>query len=254
MLPGVAAGHDGNTNPTPPDVRNDKVVPLAQGVLNDDDRTLLKKVRLAGLWELPMAKEAPQHNPGQRTREVAKHLVADHEPLDVQTRKLAAKLGVPIPDEPAPEQKEWMAELRAASGPEFDRIFAKRLRAAHGQVYIVAAKVRAGTKNNDMRAFAQTAVNLVGKHMALLESTGLVDGDSLVAGASSPTPTPEATTPEATGSASTASPKPRAVSSRDDGGMNIGVGLVVAILLVVVGVAATLGIVRLLQTPGKSSR
>jgi hypothetical protein len=43
----------------------------------------------------------------------------------------------------------------------------------------VVAAVRAGTRNDMVRSFAETAVTVVMKHMALLESTGLVDFGAL---------------------------------------------------------------------------
>ncbi|WP_225262705.1 DUF4142 domain-containing protein [Nonomuraea cavernae] len=163
---------------------------LPSGPLGPADHDLLVKVRQAGLWEIPVGRWTAERAESQRVKEVGEHLVEDHTKLDAVTRQYAARLGVALPDEPSPEQQSWMAQLAAESGPAFDRDFANLLRAAHGKVFSVVAGVRAGTRNSEIRKFSQHAVNVVMKHMTLLESTGLVDYDQLPE-----PPTPSATPP-----------------------------------------------------------
>ncbi|MEV0591289.1 DUF4142 domain-containing protein [Nonomuraea cavernae] len=163
---------------------------LPSGPLGPADRDLLVKVRQAGLWEIPTGRWTAERAESQRVKDVGAHLVEDHTKLDAVTRQYAARLGVALPDEPSPEQQSWMAQLAAESGPAFDRDFANLLRAAHGKVFSVVAGVRAGTRNSEIRKFSQHAVNVVMKHMTLLESTGLVDYDQLPE-----PPTPSATPP-----------------------------------------------------------
>lgn len=59
-------------------------------------------------------------------------------------------------------------------GADYDKTFVLRLRAAHGQVFTVIAKVRAQTENSEIRAYAERCMKFVNTHMSLLESTGLV--------------------------------------------------------------------------------
>jgi predicted outer membrane protein len=146
-------------------------------------------VRQAGLWEIPTGQQAQELASSQRVKEVGLMLAADHTKLDEQVRAVAAKLRVRLPSTPTTDQQGWMAELSQLSGEEYDRVFADRLRAAHGKVFSVVALVRAGTKNDEIRAFAQVAIDAVMKHMTLLESTGKVDYAAL------PTPPPPSTVP-----------------------------------------------------------
>ncbi|WP_245966957.1 DUF4142 domain-containing protein [Sphaerisporangium album] len=159
------------------------------GPLGPADRDFLVKVRQAGLWEIPTGQQAQERAGSERVKEVGRHLIADHTKLDEQVRALAAKLNVPLPSTPNADQQGWMAELSARTGEEYDRAFADRLRFAHGKVFAVVAAVRAGTKNDEIRAFAQVAVDVVMKHMTLLESTGKVDFAAL------PTPPPPSPNP-----------------------------------------------------------
>ncbi|MER5648527.1 DUF4142 domain-containing protein [Streptosporangium sp. NPDC002524] len=155
-------------------------VQTPQGPLGAADRDLLVKVRLAGLWEIPSGQQAQQKAASKRVKEVGMHLMTDHLKLDKEVRALAAQLNVPLPDQPNADQQGWMAQLAAVQpGAEYDLLFAQLLRAAHGKVFGVVAGVRSGTRNDLVRTFAQRAVEVVMKHMTLLESTGLVDYSDL---------------------------------------------------------------------------
>jgi len=144
------------------------------GPLTPSDRDLLVRVRLAGLWEKPVGEQARTHARSPRVKEVGRLLAVDHHRLDAEVLKLGRRLQVPLPGQPNSDQRGWMAELSALRGGDFDVAFANRLRVAHGRVFGVVSEVRATTRNMAIRAFAQTAVEVVMRHMSLLESTGLV--------------------------------------------------------------------------------
>jgi len=128
---------------------------------------------------MPSGQMAQDHSDSPRVKEVGAILAHDHVALDVQVRSISAQLGVPIPDQPNPDQQGWLAEERSKHGADFDLAFANLLRNAHGKVFAAVALVRAGTLNDLIRPFAETANNVVMKHMSLLESIGLVDYGAL---------------------------------------------------------------------------
>ncbi|MEQ0557508.1 DUF4142 domain-containing protein [Amycolatopsis sp. NEAU-NG30] len=164
---------------------------LAQtNAVSDTDAVLLTKVRQAGLWEMPSGMMAMEKG-SPIVQKVGFAIMMDHGRLDVATRALSQKLNSPVPDQPSAEQLGWLAEEMAAPpGPAFDRVFANRLRAAHGQVFAVLAQLRAGTRNDDVRAFATVGNQAVMRHMTMLESTGMVDYTALPAPAVSTTAAP----------------------------------------------------------------
>ncbi|MBB5956894.1 putative outer membrane protein [Saccharothrix tamanrassetensis] len=143
------------------------------------DRELLVKVRLAGLWEMPMGEEAKTRAASQRVKDVGAQLASDHMFLDERVVRLAGQMGVALPDDANADQQSWMAEMRSRTGPAFDDSFANRLRAAHGSIFPVVGTVRANTRNEAIRQFAQVCNQIVLKHMTLLESTNLVDDKGL---------------------------------------------------------------------------
>ncbi|GAB3142669.1 DUF4142 domain-containing protein [Amycolatopsis sp. NPDC004378] len=147
--------------------------------VSPEDAVLLTKVRQAGLWEMPSGMMAMEKG-SPKVQAVGFAIMMDHGRLDVATRALSQKLNSPVPDQPSDEQRGWLLEeMNAAPGPAFDRVFANRLRAAHGQVFAILAQLRAGTRNDDVRAFATVGNQAVMRHMTMLESTGVVDFDAL---------------------------------------------------------------------------
>jgi len=145
------------------------------------DRDLLVRVRLAGLWEHPAGLAAQNRGASSKVREIGAKIAAEHQELDQIVLGVAAELGVELPDGPTAEQQLWLDEMAMASGEEFDRVFVERLRAAHGTVFSLIAEVRAGTRNDAVRALATTANAYVQRHLGYLDSTGLVNYTTLPA-------------------------------------------------------------------------
>lgn len=195
------------------------------GPLNAADRDLLVKVRLAGLWEMPAGRQAEERAASQRVKEVGSLIMNEHATLDEAVRATATQLGVELPDQPNADQQRWLGELNAASGAQWDQIFANRLRAAHGAVFSVIAQVRAGTRNSVMRSFADTTNRAVLRHMGYLESTGLVDHEAL------PEAPPPA--PAKTAAAAAAAVAPEGLSGAD---------VLIVLLLSMIAVVITLGL------------
>lgn len=171
----------------PPPVDSAAATQTPSGPLTAADRDLLVKVRQAGLWEMPAGEYARTRAASERVKQVGQQIMEEHGRLDLMTRQTAKKLGVALPDEPNADQQSWMAQLAAESGPAFDKDYANLLRAAHGKVFSTLALVRAGTRNSEIRKFAQEGINFVMRHMTYLESTGMVDHTELP---EAPTPSP----------------------------------------------------------------
>jgi len=150
----------------------------AQQPLSALDSEFLTVINFANLWEVPMGDLAAEKGTTQRVRDVGTAIAADHRKLDTAVTDLAGRFGVTLTNTPSSSTAKWMDEMRAASGDAFDRIFADRLRAAHGTVFGLIAEIRAGTRDSVIRDFATQANTIVMKHMTLLESTGLVNVDN----------------------------------------------------------------------------
>ncbi len=143
------------------------------GPLTASDIDLLVKVRQAGLWETPTGQQMEQRATNSVVRDVGRRISVEHTDLDEIVRRTADQLGVTLPSQPSAQQQEWMAEISARNGAEYDRTAINLLRQAHGKVLPVIAQVRSGTRNELVREFATTSATFVTRHHEYLESTGL---------------------------------------------------------------------------------
>ncbi|GAA2513304.1 hypothetical protein GCM10010201_06120 [Pilimelia columellifera subsp. columellifera] len=149
------------------------------GPLGPADRDLLIKVRQAGLWEMPAGELAAERAASARVKEVGRIIADQHADLDRQTLQAAARLGVALPSVPNNDQEDFLDQLAQLRGDAFDRAYAQLLRDAHGKVFTVISGVRAGTRNEMVRSYSETANDAVMTHMRLLESTTFVNYDAL---------------------------------------------------------------------------
>jgi predicted outer membrane protein len=213
------------------------VTPASATPVSDSDMELLIKVRLAGLWEIAAGQQAQQQAASQAVQEIGAKIVEQHRVLDEDLRVVAGQLGVVLPNRPSEEQQDWLVELSAKWGPEFDRSFATLLRRAHGRVFSVIAQVRAGTRNETVRAFADRANDAVRTQMTLLEGTGQVDFNALR----------EPAAPAIAPAGAAQGQKHDIVeASARTGTDGVDVGLVIGICLV--ELVAVFGLLRLLRT------
>ncbi|MFJ9632455.1 DUF4142 domain-containing protein [Streptomyces sp. NPDC091280] len=176
-------------------VLSDQTTVTPYGPLSALDRDFVTRVRLAGLWELPAGQQAEEKGTTAAVRTAGQHLIDGHTFLDERVRDVAAKLGLPLPNQPNAQQQQWLATLDAARGVAFDREFANILRLAHGKVFTVVAQVRATTQNSLVRALADDANTTVLDHIKVLEATGYVDFAALardMAASSAPVPSSSA--------------------------------------------------------------
>ncbi|MGW1719547.1 DUF4142 domain-containing protein [Streptomyces sp. NPDC002156] len=149
------------------------------GPLTASDRDLIVRVRLAGLWELPAAEKAMAKSDSATVKDAADHLLVGHGDLDERVRKVASQLGVEIPNQPNAQQQGFLAQMDAAQGEAFDRIWASLLRKAHGGIFPAIGAVRNQTQNTLVRQLATDTNQTVLDHITMLEKTDAVDFDAL---------------------------------------------------------------------------
>ncbi len=196
-------------------------LPASAGELQQTDRALLTRLKQHALWAGPSSRLAAERATNRRVRAVAVRITDDQARLDVALGAVADRLAITLPGEPTEQERTWADELAAAGGDAFDRAYVNRLRAEYGSLFALASDVRAGTRDDDVRAFAQTAVDTALGHLTLLESTGLAETTSLL------------------------------VSATEDDTLGGG-DLAAAAVLVALATVATFGLLRLLGTPGRT--
>lgn len=210
------------------------------GPMGPAGRDMLVKVRLAGLWEGPAGRLGLEKSSNPAVKEAGRHLINGHAELDAKVLELGRTLNVPLPTEANADQRGWITEMTSApaGSVEFDRVFANRLRAAHGGVYKFLAVVRTGTRNTLIRDFAKRCMEVVLDHIQVLEATGMVDFDDTEAiplaaiAAPAPSSAPVPTVAQAVPNA----PRTQNVAQENEGGTSDAVLGLVVIAAVIGGI------------------
>ncbi|WP_107374251.1 DUF4142 domain-containing protein [Streptomyces abyssalis] len=149
------------------------------GPLTPLDRDFIRKVRDAGLWEVPAGKAAQERGTRKSVRIAGDHLVDGHTELDRRAIEAGRTLKVKLPNEPASASQKSLEDINSAQGDEFDQVLVDRLRRAHGVVFGLVGLVRDQTRNSMVRSLATRANAIVLDHLTVLEDTGLVDFEAL---------------------------------------------------------------------------
>jgi predicted outer membrane protein len=147
--------------------------------VSQSDQDVLTMVMQSGMWEIAAGGMARNPGSAAAVRTAAATLVTDDTALNQQAAQAAEKLGVQLPGQPDSDQQGWLAQLHDEAGATFDHDYVNLVRQANGKVFTAVAAARAGTKNDLIKQFAQSAVDLVMKHMTVLEATKLVDSAAL---------------------------------------------------------------------------
>jgi predicted outer membrane protein len=149
------------------------------GPLTALDRDFIRKVRSAGLWELPAGRTGQERGTTKSVRVAGDHLVDGHTELDKRAVEASRAMKVDLPTQPTGPQKEYLNDMEKAKGRDFDKTFVRHLRKQHGVVFGLVGMVRDATKNSMVRSLATRANAIVLDHMTVLEDTGLVSFEEL---------------------------------------------------------------------------
>ncbi len=149
------------------------------GPLTEADRDFVVKVRAAGLWEYPLGEMAMERGTTAAMKETGEHLIVGHARLDEMCRKIAPELNIILPNQPSPQQQQFVATVNGTTGKQFDSTAVNIMRVTHGQIFPTIAKIRVTTKNTLVRQLADLANDTVLDHITVLEKTELVNFDQV---------------------------------------------------------------------------
>lgn len=200
------------------------------------DEAFLTTVRQASLWAIPAGRLAEEQADNAELQDIGRGLAEDLTTLDDEAGAIATRLELTLPDQANEEQQGWLDQLGGLSGADYDLAFVNRLRGALGELFLVAAHTRAGSWDDEVRAFASLVNDVVDRHMTDLENTGLVTDNA------PPEPTRDASTTEPAVGPATSTPEVTPVASTSTAGGGISFWLIALVCLAEAGL--TVGLVR----------
>ena len=171
------------------------------------DEAFLTSMRQNGLWIVTAGEQAQNKANNAELKDIGRGLAEDLTTLDDEAGAIATRLELTLPDQANDEQQGWLDQLGGLSGADYDLAFVNRLRGALGELFLVAAHTRAGSWNDEVRAFASLVNDVVDRHMTDLENTGLVTDNA------PPEPARDASTTEPAVGPATSIPEVASVAS-----------------------------------------
>jgi putative membrane protein len=144
-------------------------VPLAAGAqttdVSEQDKTFLTGQQQTNLVEVSLGKTVMERTTNEKVRDLADHLVSDHQKVSQENTALSQKLGVTPPSEPSAEQKAMADKILAQSGDAFDRAYVDAQVEGHMKSIEKANKEISSGSNPDVKAFATSYVPKAQSHL-----------------------------------------------------------------------------------------
>jgi putative membrane protein len=152
---------------------------------------VLSKLHHSNQMEVAAGKLAQEKGQSKDVKAFGKTLVTDHSAADKKVMALAKDEKIDLPAEVpmSPDAKEMMDKMKAASGAEFDKMFASHMLDDHKKDIAEAKAARDTTADPKLKALLTSTIPVLEKHREIAQK--LVDklGPSASAGAAKAAPT-----------------------------------------------------------------
>jgi putative membrane protein len=136
---------------------------------NQQDQTFLRKAHQSNLAEIQAGRLAQQKATSASVRDMGARLISDHTRLDSRLRPVANQLGVNLPDQPNPMQRQVAAQLSAKRGAAFDRAWVAAMITGHRQALADGqAELQAGS-SEQVQSLARSAAPVIQGHLTMLQ-------------------------------------------------------------------------------------
>jgi putative membrane protein len=122
---------------------------------------------MANLAEIHIGELALQKTQNEEVRKHARLMIDDHKKAQAQLTQVA---GTPLPKEIDAKHKQMADKLSAASGADFDRLYAEMQADAHDQaIQLYTAQVERGS-NGDLKRLASELLPKLREHLTITQA------------------------------------------------------------------------------------
>jgi putative membrane protein len=147
-----------------------------QSMSNDPDKMFLKMAAMHNKCEMQLAQLAQQKSQSEEVKQLAQHILQDHQQADQKLREVAQKAQVQIPEELPKMKQEEIQMFSALQGEEFDKQFVSHMKAAHAHDIAKFGDVAKIAKNEDVKRFAQELLPKLQEHGQMVTQLASTQG------------------------------------------------------------------------------
>lgn len=143
---------------------------LAAPSVSAADKAFVAMVSQGGMFEVQAGEAASQQGSTQDIRDQGATEAHDHKLVGDKLSSIASQADLSFPTELNATFRKMLADLKAASGPAFDRLYLKDMITIHHKDGAAFAKEASGGTNPDLRAFAAETHRIVVRHLGELNA------------------------------------------------------------------------------------
>lgn len=138
-----------------------------RAALSVADQTFIEEAAMSSLLEVQLGQMAEDNAGSDEVRRFGWRMVEEHGTAHSRLARVVAPLGVTLPGELDPRQRNQFARLQRLMGQEFDRAYMKAVVEAHERDVASFRKQADGRGNADVRQFASTTLPMLQGHLSL---------------------------------------------------------------------------------------
>ncbi|HTV96650.1 MAG TPA: DUF4142 domain-containing protein [Steroidobacteraceae bacterium] len=149
--------------------------PLALGASNPDE-SFYKKAAEAGISEVDEGNQAQEKANNQQVKDYGAMLVKDHTAANDQLKSLAATKDISLPTTASVAEMAQKAKLDVLTGDTYDKAFIRDEIKDHREAIALFKKEIADGQDADAKAFAQSTLPTLEKHLKAARSIATENG------------------------------------------------------------------------------
>lgn len=143
---------------------------MSSGTAPVSDATFVKKAAISDMYEIQASQLAQTKATSADEKTFASRMITDHTKTTNQLKTiLASKSGMKPPASMDAKHKALIAKLKAASGANFDSLYAQQQVQAHQEAVMLFTAESQNGKDADLKSFATQTLPTLQQHLSMAQ-------------------------------------------------------------------------------------
>lgn len=134
-----------------------------------DDKDFIQKAAKGNVAEVELARLAQERASDPEVKDMAQHILNDHQQANQDLQKLAAKKGITLPHDARMKDEVTKAKLSRLKGPEFDKDYVKAMVKDHQKDIKEYQREANQGKDPEVKQYASQTVATLQHHLEMAQ-------------------------------------------------------------------------------------
>lgn len=141
----------------------------AGGKATANEKAFIMKAANGGMTEVELGKVAGDKGASSEVKDFGARMVKDHSKANDNLKKVAAKMGVTVPEKVDAPHQAMINKMSAMSGAAFDSAYVKGMVKDHKEDVAEFESAGKQVKNADLKKFIDETVPVMKEHLSMIE-------------------------------------------------------------------------------------